>query len=187
MKVAAGEIGTREIPAHSNTGPRVREYQQATWLPGTNWPWCAAFVCWCYRQAGYQLPDRSARAWDLVDRAVRNGWGEQVPVARAKPGDIVAFRTGSGHVALFKAYNAKTNTVTTLDGNAGDEVGVNVRSATAIYRVVRVNAVNPPPAKPVRPPRFQVVTSVSGTRQVVASAPSLQALIGKLQKLQRRK
>ena len=107
-------------------------------------------------------------------------------MARAKKGDIVAFRLGSGHVALFKSYNAKTGIVTTLDGNAGDEVGVNVRAAARIYRVVRVNAVNPPPLKPVKPPRFQVVTSASGTKQVVASAESLQALIAKLQKLRRK-
>lgn len=29
-----------EVPMGSNSGPRVREYQAATWLGGTGWPWC---------------------------------------------------------------------------------------------------------------------------------------------------
>lgn len=48
--IARAEIGVREIPKNSNSGPRVLEYQRATWLDGTGWAWCAAFQCWCIRE-----------------------------------------------------------------------------------------------------------------------------------------
>lgn len=52
IDIAAKEIGVTEQPKNSNTGPRVLEYQRATNLPGTKWPYCAAFVCWCIREWG---------------------------------------------------------------------------------------------------------------------------------------
>jgi hypothetical protein len=44
-QIAAEEIGIQEIGS-TNTSPRVQEYQAATNLKGTGWPWCAAFICW---------------------------------------------------------------------------------------------------------------------------------------------
>lgn len=58
IAIATKEIGTVEIGA-SNTGVRVRQYQAATSLDGTNWPWCAAFVSWCVRE---WLKDAEVRA-----------------------------------------------------------------------------------------------------------------------------
>lgn len=48
--IARGELGVKEI-GHTNKGPRVGQYQAATSLGGTGWPWCAAFICWCVREA----------------------------------------------------------------------------------------------------------------------------------------
>jgi hypothetical protein len=56
IDIAVREVGVREEPRNSNTGPRVREYQCATSLGGTGWPYCAAFVCWCIREWG-KLPE----------------------------------------------------------------------------------------------------------------------------------
>lgn len=50
IEIARREVGVREQPKDSNTGPRIREYQAATNLDGTGWAWCAAFVCWCVRE-----------------------------------------------------------------------------------------------------------------------------------------
>ena len=53
------DIATKELGVHeenySNSGKRVEEYQAATSIDGTGWPWCAAFVCWCIREWG-KLP-----------------------------------------------------------------------------------------------------------------------------------
>ena len=48
--IAAEEIGVKEI-GNTNRGVKVQEYQRATNLKGTGWPWCAAFVCWVVREA----------------------------------------------------------------------------------------------------------------------------------------
>lgn len=50
IDIAEREVGVREDPKDSNTGPRIREYQRATDLDGTGWAWCAAFQCWCIRE-----------------------------------------------------------------------------------------------------------------------------------------
>jgi hypothetical protein len=52
IDIAAKEVGIVETPRNSNTGPRIVEYQRATTLGGTGWPYCAAFVCWCIREWG---------------------------------------------------------------------------------------------------------------------------------------
>src|SRR3990167_6032936 len=85
LRIAIGELGVKEHPAGSNSGPRVREYQASTSLGGTGWPWCMAFVCWAYKQAGHPLPYSSASVgqflnWaggvgDIVTRPFRGGPG----------------------------------------------------------------------------------------------------------------
>jgi hypothetical protein len=49
-EVAIEEIGVREI-GYTNRGERVQQYQAATNLRGTGWPWCAAFICFVVREA----------------------------------------------------------------------------------------------------------------------------------------
>jgi alkaline phosphatase len=49
-EVATEEIGVREI-GYTNRGERVQQYQAATNLKGTGWPWCAAFICFVVREA----------------------------------------------------------------------------------------------------------------------------------------
>ena len=52
LTVAEGEIGQMERPPGSNRGPRVDEYVRAVGLdPAGAFPWCAAFVYWCFGQA----------------------------------------------------------------------------------------------------------------------------------------
>jgi hypothetical protein len=50
VDLAKKEIGVEEVNG-SNCGPRVDEYKAATWLnPKKGWPWCAAFICWLFRE-----------------------------------------------------------------------------------------------------------------------------------------
>lgn len=179
LRVAVAELGVREIPDGSNSGPRVRQYQAATWLPGTGWPWCAAFVNWAYRQAGYVLPDRSAGAWDLVDRAVRNGWAVTVPPSGVRPGDIVAWRTGSGHVSLAERYDPATGLLHTVDGNVSNMVARRARPVSQVYRAVRVKADPGVPPRPSRRPVWEVVRGENDRARVVFTSRSLEATLGK--------
>lgn len=183
LRHAISQLGVTEVPLGSNRGPKVQEYQATTWLPGTGWPWCAAFANWCYKKAGYVFPDRSAGAWDLVNRAVKNGWGVEVSPRKGQKGDLVSWRTGAGHISLWEAYDPVGKLVHTVDGNVQHRVIRCIRHENLVYRIVRVKI--DVQTKPLRQPVFEVVTSASGTRQVVATAASLDALIRKLRKLKR--
>ena len=50
VDIAAAKIGTKEKTR--NSGKQIIEFQRATNLEGTGWPWCAAFMCWCIREWG---------------------------------------------------------------------------------------------------------------------------------------
>ena len=113
VRIASGEIGVHEEPMGSNSGPRVRQYQRATFLGGTNWPWCAAWVCWVWKQAGHPLPYPTASAYGMLDWAKRAGW--VIPSKQLTPGDPVVFNVGSGHVSIFSHW--KGDTIHTIDGN----------------------------------------------------------------------
>lgn len=55
LAIAEKELGVTEQPPNSNSGPRVREYQSSTNPGVTGFPWCASFVTWCLRQAGWKV------------------------------------------------------------------------------------------------------------------------------------
>ena len=71
VALARAEVGVREEAMDSNRGARVEEYQAATWLKGSGWPWCAAFICWLFKEAGVPYKDRpkTAGAWDFENWA----------------------------------------------------------------------------------------------------------------------
>lgn len=91
LRAAIGELGVTEDPPGSNSGPRVREYQAATSLGGTGWPWCMAFVCWCYKQAGHPLPYPTASVGLFLNWAAKVG----DVVKRPFRGDLVCYRFGA--------------------------------------------------------------------------------------------
>lgn len=140
VRVASREVGTKEEPRNSNRGERVEEYQSATWLSGTGWPWCAAFVCWCLRRVekirGSELPfdlPTTPRAFEFEE------WGEQQGLSviydpKAKDlqrGDIVTF--DFSHIGII-AGEVKPKTARTIEGNT-DQSGS--REGGGVYRATR--------------------------------------------------
>lgn len=131
-RIAESQIGVRE-KGGNNKGPQVQVYQSATWLAGTGWKWCAAFVCWCVWQAiqklgitpkGWSRP-RTAGAWDFEDwgRGLKphgpNGaWKvfKSTPETPPRRGDIITFTWS--HIGIVTGYDAKTKTIYTAEGNA---------------------------------------------------------------------
>ena len=137
--IAEAEVGVREVPIDSNRGERVEEYQKATWLDGTGWPWCAAFVCWCIREASktetalFDLP-LTAGAWDFVNWA--NDQGLQVfDPQEGKPlirrGDIIVFRFSHIGIAV---QDSIYDLIQTVEGNT-DEQGS--REGGGVYKKTR--------------------------------------------------
>ena len=147
-QVAESQVGTREVGR--NGGAKVRAYQAATWLEAGPWPWCAAFVCWCWREAAkrYAMPamrgPRTPGAWDL-ERWGRETAGALVvkPVGRRKfrRGDVVVFRFS--HVGVCVA-DSGASVILTVEGNTngdgareGDGVYMKERARRQVRSIVR--------------------------------------------------
>lgn len=139
--IAESQIGVRE-GQRNNTGPKIVEYQKATWLPPGPWPWCAAFVCWVIYQTirtlgispAWNRP-RTAGAYDFENwvqgkgsyKISAAGWTALHPRANApRRGDLITFKWS--HIGIVRSYDPKTRTVYTVEGNAGS---ANVRDGSS--------------------------------------------------------
>lgn len=136
VALASAEVGVREEPMDSNRGKRVEEYQAATWLDGSGWPWCAAFICWLFKRAG--VPEswrpRTAGAWDFENWARKSGGQAELLKPgrhRIKAGDIVVFRFS--HIGLAEK-DQRGDAVETIEGNT-DASGS--REGGGVYRKIR--------------------------------------------------
>lgn len=126
VDIAVGEIGVREATGR-NDGTRVEEYLAYTGL-GKGHAWCAAFVSWCYSQAGHLVP--------------RNAWSPALfPVARRyssqqiRPADLFGIynqRLGRiNHVGIIRKIEG--NWLLTVEGNVADRVLSKRRAVSTIY------------------------------------------------------
>ena len=125
VSIALREVGVSEHPPGSNSGPRVRQYQAATDLGGTGWPWCAAFVEWCWKAAGLDTSICSPSTQTFADRARALG-------ATGSPRPGAAFIIPGTHTGLLVA-SAGGNIWHTVEGNSGDAVSRRVRDLSGTY------------------------------------------------------
>lgn len=134
----AATIGVQEAKAGvreqggANTGPRVRQYQAATSLGGTGWPWCAAFVNWCFAQAGRELVElhESASVGFLDQYARANGWIVNTP----QRGDVFCYRAADGdtwpdHTGIVLRRNPD-GSIRTVEGNTS---GSSIAEGDGVY------------------------------------------------------
>lgn len=131
--------GVKEIPRNSNRGPDVQEFQKATWLEGTGWAWCAAFVCWGMRELAKEIDypfarPQTAGAWDFENWARQQGLKMWKPCDKIKKGDIVVFTFS--HIGVAVA-DERGGYVETIEGNTDDEGG---REGNGVYRRRRTKA-----------------------------------------------
>ncbi|RYX83953.1 hypothetical protein EON83_12510 [bacterium] len=134
IEIARTQIGVRE--SNDNSGPKVQEYQRATTLGGTHWPWCAAFIAWTFRTAGLSLKVdipwtysascdvilADAKARGLIRPTPETG---DIGLVRAKK----TARAGGGysstdaiHVFIIDTVNAD-GSFTTIEGNTNNSGG----------------------------------------------------------------
>ena len=162
VDIAAKEVGTKE-QGGNNKGPRIREYQSATWLAPAPWPWCAAFVDFCIAEwlksslvrDWLKLSDKQAEAfrpktagaWDLVNwaRDNKNRVAILTEGALAAPGDIIVY--DFSHVGLieadaqknFNTIEGNTNGAGTRDSDTGDGVWRKVRERSLAKNLLRIH------------------------------------------------
>ena len=143
VRIASAEIGVEEIDG-SNSGPRVEEYQAATSLGGTGWPWCAAFICYVVRaamkaagveeSATFRRPT-TASAWGLESWSLkqdRSTWTQKKPFRDILPGDIVIFNFS--HVGFAVSECDDTGFFQTVEGNASDSTAGSQRDGGGVHR-----------------------------------------------------
>ncbi|WP_343561592.1 CHAP domain-containing protein [Sphingobacterium sp.] len=131
VDIAVQEIGVREA-AGKNDGARVEEYLAYTGL-GKGHAWCAAFVSWCYGQAGLTAPRNawSAALFPLARRYTQQQV-EQGSVQRADLFAIYNQRLGRiDHVGIVRESNNRW--VFTVEGNVHNRVLSKRRPLATIY------------------------------------------------------
>lgn len=128
IQIANKELGVRETTGN-NDGSRVEEYLRYTNL-SKGYEWCAAFVSWCYGQAGFAVP--------------RNPWSPALfPKARlmdkgmAQAADIFGIYGVSAkrinHVGLVKEKRGEY--LISLEGNSNDRVESRRRHLRTVHAI----------------------------------------------------
>jgi len=128
VNTALAECGVKETGS-SNRGPRVDQYQRASWLEEKDWgAWCATFVCWCIREtlkatgtketSGFKRP-RTAGAFDFE----RWSLAQDATTATRKPagkdiqrGDLIIWRFS--HISIALGPPDSKGMLQTVDGNS---------------------------------------------------------------------
>ncbi len=173
LRVALTQLGVHER-GHSNRGPQVDRYQMADDLRGVGYPWCMAFVQWCYREAGHPLPNLTASVGLFATWARRAGWVTSSPLR----GDIVCFNFDSNnwpdHVGLVIRSIPMLVLIQTVEGNTSDDARGSQTDGGGVHRKLRRRSrcvfVRVPgrPKKPhQRPVRRPVVQHASPTRKPI--------------------
>lgn len=164
IAIAVKEIGVREVGGN-NCGSRIREYQSATDLAPSSWPWCAAYVDWCLREwlrdpevvKWLNLQSRTPEDW-RPKTALAYGlttWAKQRPKTtsiyterdKAMPGDIVTFDFSHVGIVLEDAgdhlitVEGNTNGKGDRDSESGDGVWRKIRAKSLAKDLIRIKPV----------------------------------------------
>jgi len=141
VRILRKEVGIVEHPKNSNRGKRVEEYQTATWLDGSGWPWCAAFICWGLREVGKEIDlpfarPETAAAYGFENWAKDEGLKLYKPRSTIRKGDILMFTFSHIGVAIEDERNAMVRTVEGNTDTSGSREGGGVYEKTrGTYKV----------------------------------------------------
>lgn len=133
VRIATGQVGV--IEHGQNRGKQVQAYQSATYLDGTGWSWCAAFVCWCMEAASLRF--RPSFTLPTTPRAFEfESWGERAGLLIREPrailrGDLVIFEFSHIGIAIADSVGRSVETVegnTHSDESSASVEGVYVRN-----------------------------------------------------------
>jgi hypothetical protein len=141
IAVAVSQIGVSE-KGGNNKGPKIVEYQKATWLVPGAWSWCAAFCAWVLREwlrspevrAYFGIKEKDIEKWrcrganttDWLKWGIKMKWVVLYKPLQTKQlikaGDIVIFdfqQDGKNdHIGFaIKDQMLITDDVQTIEGN----------------------------------------------------------------------
>ena len=183
------EVGTTESPYGSNSGARVRQYQAATYLGGSGWPWCGAFTCWSWQQAG--MDARTAK------RIASPSVAMMCSVAR-REGLVTSPRPGAAlcycgvHVTNLH-HQISAGTWRCIGGNESQRVGWSTRSVGGQFIYAPKGMGEAPAPETVKvygfedpgvaPKRYGAWSTRAAREKVIKSlAPALQKRVRRIKK-----
>jgi|SRR6185369_2990227 len=119
LEIAVSQLHVREVPPGSNRGPEVDEYVRSVGLdPAGAYPWCAAFLYWCFMQAKIGAVNPCPRTGSALGM-----WKLSPDSAKGKiePGAVFVmdFGHGTGHVGFIESIDGAW--LTTIEGNTNVE------------------------------------------------------------------
>ena len=115
LAIARREIGTVERPKNSNNVKYNTWYYKQEVYDGKNggkYPWCMAFVQWCYMTAGYPLPYKTASCSALLNWYKTNA--PELVHSEPQRGDIVIYK---GHTGIFEKIGPDPKYMYVIEGN----------------------------------------------------------------------
>ena len=128
VPVSASASGTKSIvdTAKSQVGVSGCPNTYTYWLgqisgypdDGYNYPWCAAFVSWCARQAGESTAVPATASVYVMYSGILNAGGKKTTSPQA--GDIVIYRRKADN--YFAHVGIMENSSTSIEGNLGNTV-----------------------------------------------------------------
>lgn len=153
LLVAERELGVKEDPSGSNTGPRVKQYQNAATPRTTGYPWCAAFVTWCLREVGWKQSGWNLAycpAWAATALAGKHGM-HVIGHAQVEAGDVVIYDWNkdrvADHIGFTRGAVGKDGKFPTIEGNTsagsnsnGGQVQHRDRSISDVFCFIRLDA-----------------------------------------------
>lgn len=144
-RIAERYVGVKGEGPRGNHGAEIRRFQESTWLEGTGWPWCAAFVSYVFqvaaRDEGFALVSidalpRTPRAYDFdTVWAQRNSalvFSPRQKKIRPRRGDIVVFNFS--HVGIIARAPGTGGIVETVEGNTSPGNTGSQRDGAGVYR-----------------------------------------------------
>lgn len=153
VRIAQTQVGVVEKPSKSNSGPEVEGlYQRSTWLKGTGFAWCAAFICYLFKSAAskkgiqysFKLP-QTAGAYDFKNWAQANSKYVEIinpPFDKILPGDIIIFNFSHIGISIGLSGGGKVDTIEGNTDTAGSREGGGVfkksRNVKLIKHVLRI-------------------------------------------------
>ncbi len=110
LDIACQELCVSESPPNSNA-VKYNDWFYGRSVMGADYPWCMAFVQWCFDRAGMRLPYITASCDGLLVWYYKNR--PKSVYKTPMPGDIVIYNFG--HTGIVEAVG--DGTITAIEGN----------------------------------------------------------------------
>lgn len=130
LRIAAEQLGVTEWPASSNK-VLYNTWYYGRQVSGSAYPWCMAFVQWCFNQNGTPLPFKTASCSALLNWYKKNQ-PKQI-VTTPQKGDVVIYNFS--HTGIIES--SSTNTITAIEGNTTSNNNGSQSNGGGVFRRTR--------------------------------------------------